>query len=66
MNEIVNTLNSNTKDKSDIKEKKLRPCCACPETRELRDKCIFEKGEENCYKYINDHKNCLKDLGFQV
>ncbi|KAK3775918.1 hypothetical protein RRG08_017208 [Elysia crispata] len=27
---------------------KLRPCCACPETKKLRDECIIERGEEHC------------------
>jgi cytochrome c oxidase assembly protein subunit 17 len=46
--------------------KKLRPCCACPETRKIRDKCIFEKGEEKCDKFIEDHRNCLRSLGFEI
>ncbi|KFM60947.1 Cytochrome c oxidase copper chaperone, partial [Stegodyphus mimosarum] len=24
--------------------KKLKPCCACPETRKARDACLVEKG----------------------
>ena len=55
-------LNSNT-DK--IKEK-LRPCCACPITKKLRDECIFEKGEEHCFEAIQKHNLCMKDLGFIV
>lgn len=46
-----------------VKEK-LRPCCACKETKQIRDNCIFDKGEENCFKFIDDHKKCLQDLGF--
>ena len=23
--------------------KKLKPCCACPETKRVRDECIMEK-----------------------
>jgi cytochrome c oxidase assembly protein subunit 17 len=49
-----------------IEPSKLRPCCACPETRKLRDNCIMNNGEENCLKFIEDHKNCLKELGFHV
>ena len=49
-----------------VEKPKLRPCCACPETKELRDKCIFEKGEENCFKLIEDHKVCLRGHGFIV
>ncbi len=47
-------------------EEKLKPCCACPETRDIRDKCIFEKDEEQCIQEINDHKKCLKDYGFEI
>ena len=46
--------------------KKLKPCCACPETRKPRDECIIEKGEENCKELIEAHKECLRKLGFKV
>lgn len=45
---------------------KLKPCCACPETRRVRDDCILERGESECQKFIDAHKECLKQLGFQV
>ena len=45
---------------------KPKPCCACPETRKARDECIFEKGEENCIKYIELHKECMKGYGYIV
>ncbi len=51
---------------NEIQEKKLRPCCACPETRKIRDQCIFERGEEDCLKFIEDHKMCLKEKGFII
>ena len=61
---------SESKDvKEEIKEgetKKLKPCCACPETRKPRDECIIEKGEENCKELIEAHKDCLRKLGFKV
>ena len=28
-------------------KKPLKPCCACPETKQPRDACIMENGEEN-------------------
>jgi cytochrome c oxidase assembly protein subunit 17 len=60
-------MNSNTENgHKEDKEKKLKPCCACPETRKKRDECIFEKGQENCSDYIDLHNKCLRDLGFQV
>ena len=46
--------------------KKLKPCCACPETKQARDECIVEKGEENCQKLIEAHKECLRKHGFKV
>lgn len=44
----------------------LKPCCACPETRKLRDDCVFMKGEENCTEFIEKHKKCLESYGFKV
>ena len=46
--------------------KKLKICCACPETRELRDSCIVEKGQENCVTQIHNHVECLRKLGFDM
>jgi len=48
------------------KPKKLKACCACPETRKPRDACIMEQGEENCRELIEAHKKCLRDLGFNI
>ena len=28
--------------------KKLKPCCACPETKKVRDECIMEKVSGSC------------------
>ena len=46
--------------------KKLKPCCACPETKKARDECIIENGEENCSRLIEEHKECMRKLGFKV
>jgi len=46
--------------------KKLKPCCACPETKRPRDACIMEKGEENCGELIEAHKACMRALGFKI
>ncbi|KAA0203944.1 hypothetical protein HAZT_HAZT009299 [Hyalella azteca] len=35
---------------------KCKACCACPETKQVRDACIVEKGEENCSELIEAHK----------
>ena len=45
---------------------KLRICCACPETREARDLCVVEKGESACERFITEHNECLRKLGFKV
>ena len=51
-----------------VEEKKpaCKPCCACPETRKIRDACIIENGEENCSKEIEAHKECMRQMGFKV
>eukprot|EP00640_Fibrocapsa_japonica_P008214 CAMPEP_0113936338 /NCGR_PEP_ID=MMETSP1339-20121228/3272_1 /TAXON_ID=94617 /ORGANISM="Fibrocapsa japonica" /LENGTH=75 /DNA_ID=CAMNT_0000938773 /DNA_START=91 /DNA_END=318 /DNA_ORIENTATION=+ /assembly_acc=CAM_ASM_000762 len=48
------------------KKKQLKICCACPETRKIRDECIVTKGEENCTSLIAAHKACLRAEGFNV
>ena len=32
--------------------KKLKPCCACPETKRPRDECIMEKVSDKNLSYI--------------
>ena len=44
----------------------LKICCACPETRTPRDSCVVERGQENCTELIEQHKQCLRSLGFKV
>ncbi|CAH1376977.1 hypothetical protein MTP99_018403 [Tenebrio molitor] len=46
--------------------KKLKPCCACPETKRARDACIIENGEENCQDLIEAHKACMRKAGFNI
>lgn len=45
---------------------KKRICCACPDTKKLRDECIVEHGESACTKWIEAHKMCLRAEGFNV
>lgn len=47
-------------------EKKLKACCACPETKKLRDTCIIENGEVDCQSLIEAHKECMRKHGFNV
>ncbi|XP_074027594.1 cytochrome c oxidase copper chaperone-like [Leptinotarsa decemlineata] len=46
--------------------KKLKPCCACPETKKVRDECIILNGEENCKHLIEAHKECMRKAGFNI
>ncbi|KAJ4749994.1 Cytochrome c oxidase copper chaperone [Rhynchospora pubera] len=50
---------------ADVKPKK-KICCACPDTKRLRDECIVEHGEAACTKWIEAHKQCLRAEGFNV
>lgn len=54
------------KEKKQDDDKKLKPCCACPETKKIRDECIIQNGEENCLHLIEAHKACMRALGFNV
>lgn len=45
---------------------KLKPCCACPETKVPRDKCIMEYGQENCKDLIEAHRECMRKAGFNI
>ncbi|GMI63650.1 hypothetical protein HRI_000034300 [Hibiscus trionum] len=56
---------SATSSGSESKPKK-KICCACPETKKLRDECIVEHGEEACAKWIEAHRICLRAEGFNV
>lgn len=46
--------------------KPLKPCCVCLETKAERDDCVIHKGEENCGDFIEAHKQCMRDLGFNI
>ncbi|XP_043716837.1 cytochrome c oxidase copper chaperone 1-like [Telopea speciosissima] len=56
---------SRAKSGSELKPKK-KICCACPETKKVRDECIVEHGEAACTKWINAHHQCLRAEGFSV
>ncbi|KAL3848634.1 hypothetical protein ACJIZ3_010516 [Penstemon smallii] len=45
---------------------KKKICCACPETKKLRDECIVTNGESACEKWIEAHRKCLRAEGFNV
>jgi len=50
----------------EAKKEKPKPCCACPETKKIRDLCVVEKGEENCSDEIEAHKKCMREMGFNI
>uniref|UniRef100_A0A7N0ZRU6 Cytochrome c oxidase copper chaperone n=1 Tax=Kalanchoe fedtschenkoi TaxID=63787 RepID=A0A7N0ZRU6_KALFE len=45
---------------------KKKICCACPDTKRLRDECVVEHGEAACTKWIEAHLKCLRAEGFSV
>lgn len=45
---------------------KCKACCACPETKKIRDECVLFNGEENCSKEIEAHKICMRAAGFNI
>ncbi|KAH7331387.1 hypothetical protein KP509_20G030600 [Ceratopteris richardii] len=62
--EVV-SLNMQLASTQESKPKK-RICCACPDTKRLRDECIAEHGPEHCGKWIEAHLQCLRSEGFNV
>ena len=53
-------------DSTEKKVPKCKACCACPETKRVRDECIVLNGEENCQPLIEAHKQCMRDMGFNI
>eukprot|EP00405_Crypthecodinium_cohnii_P005292 CAMPEP_0194765152 /NCGR_PEP_ID=MMETSP0323_2-20130528/25164_1 /TAXON_ID=2866 ORGANISM="Crypthecodinium cohnii, Strain Seligo" /NCGR_SAMPLE_ID=MMETSP0323_2 /ASSEMBLY_ACC=CAM_ASM_000346 /LENGTH=69 /DNA_ID=CAMNT_0039693963 /DNA_START=101 /DNA_END=310 /DNA_ORIENTATION=+ len=53
---------------ADVPKKKptMKICCACPQTKGPRDECIALNGEEKCKDFIEAHKQCLRNEGFDV
>lgn len=45
---------------------KCKACCACPETKRIRDECVLLNGEENCSKEIEAHRACMRAAGFNI
>ncbi|XRB14752.1 cytochrome c oxidase [Pseudoscourfieldia marina] len=59
---------SNAATPTDANGKPKKICCACPETKGVRDTCIASKGEEHpeCVALIEKHKQCLRAEGFNI
>jgi cytochrome c oxidase assembly protein subunit 17 len=45
-------------------------CCACPETKSVRDECFLrsspEEAGEKCKALVEAHKACMRSYGFKV
>ena len=54
-----------TVDNSETKPK-CKACCACPETKKVRDECVLFNGQENCSKEIEAHLACMRAAGFNI
>ncbi|GAU96772.1 hypothetical protein RvY_08164 [Ramazzottius varieornatus] len=46
-------------DQTVTEKPKCKACCACPETKRVRDECIMENGEMNCQSLIEAHKQSV-------
>jgi cytochrome c oxidase assembly protein subunit 17 len=68
----MNTLPASDKKECEIMTpatqptQKKGPCCACPETKKARDECILMKSEEECFDYIQAHKECMRKEGYNI
>lgn len=47
-----------------------RRCCACPQTKSLRDDCFLrsnpDSAQADCREFIEKHKECMRSYGFKV
>lgn len=65
-NGAVATTTTATTTTCEVSKPKKKICCACPDTKKLRDECIVEHGEAACAKWIEAHRLCLRAEGFNV
>jgi cytochrome c oxidase assembly protein subunit 17 len=64
---MSSTNTTTTKQPADFRGKSGKKiCCACPDTKKIRDECVVVNGEEHCKDIIEKHKQCLRDDGFNV
>ncbi|KAH7108320.1 cytochrome C oxidase copper chaperone-domain-containing protein [Auriculariales sp. MPI-PUGE-AT-0066] len=52
-----------------LNPKGLKPCCACPETKSVRDECFLNNGDaadDKCRDLVAAHKACMAGYGFNV
>ncbi|XP_075154510.1 cytochrome c oxidase copper chaperone COX17 [Haematobia irritans] len=57
---------SSTVEAAPAAKPKCKACCACPETKKVRDQCIVERGESECGDLIEAHKKCMREQGFNI
>ncbi|KAJ9098591.1 hypothetical protein QFC21_004233 [Naganishia friedmannii] len=66
-NSAVKTPNTNV---NPLNPEGLKPCCACPATKSLRDDCFLktnpDTAQEDCREFIEKHKECMRGYGFKV
>ncbi|CAD6962345.1 unnamed protein product [Tilletia controversa] len=58
---------------TELNPKGIKPCCACPDTKSVRDECFLRHGgydgeaaEEKCKNLVAAHRACMAKLGYQV
>ncbi|TFY60240.1 hypothetical protein EVJ58_g5277 [Rhodofomes roseus] len=48
----------------------LKPCCACPQTKSVRDDCFLKHdssvADEKCKELVQAHIACMRGYGFKV
>jgi len=48
----------------------LKPCCACPQTKSVRDDCFLKSdpavADEKCRELVQNHLACMRGLGFKI
>ncbi|OSX64890.1 hypothetical protein POSPLADRAFT_1135962, partial [Postia placenta MAD-698-R-SB12] len=48
----------------------LKPCCACPETKSVRDDCFLKydssEADEKCRELVQRHIACMRGYGFKI
>ncbi|PIA12853.1 hypothetical protein COEREDRAFT_32583, partial [Coemansia reversa NRRL 1564] len=52
-----------------LNPKGLKPCCVCLETKKAISTCYLDHGDDadkKCHYLIAAHKQCMKDLGFNI
>ncbi|KAI8829639.1 hypothetical protein BJ741DRAFT_622511 [Chytriomyces cf. hyalinus JEL632] len=64
----TSTSSANTSSSATAAAPACKPCCACPDTRTVRDECVITFGEESakCQDLIKAHQDCMRSMGFNI